>query len=141
MMRSNAFLVVALAAVAACGGGGDAGDVAGVFPETGFIGRSRELLARIRTLVNQANPPWRIDTVNDSLRWAMTAPVTEIPTANGNDPLALERYMQVRLSLVGTGARWGRSGHNNAYPVRCWRHRTNASGRSTGPGCSLPPQS
>jgi len=40
MMRSNAFLVVALAAVAACGGGGDAGDVAGVFPETGFIGRT-----------------------------------------------------------------------------------------------------
>jgi len=69
---------------------------------------SRELLARIRALVNQANPPWRIDTVNDSLRWAMTGPVTEIPTANGNDPFALERYMQVRLSLVGSGARWGR---------------------------------
>ncbi len=69
---------------------------------------SRELLARIRALVNQANPPGRIDTVNDSLRWAMTAPITEIPTANGNDPLALERYLQVRLSLVGSGARWGR---------------------------------
>jgi hypothetical protein len=69
---------------------------------------SRELLARIRALINQANPPWRIDTVNDSLRWANTAPVTEIPTANGNDPLALERYVQVRLSLVGSGARWGR---------------------------------
>ena len=69
---------------------------------------NRELLTRIRELVNQAHPPWRIDTVNDSIRWAAAAPVTEIPTANGNDPLALVRYMQVRLSLVGNGARWGR---------------------------------
>ena len=69
---------------------------------------SRELSAHVRSLVNQATPAWRIDTVNDSIRWAMSAPVTEIPTANGNDPFALVRYMQVRLSLVGSGARWGR---------------------------------
>ena len=39
MMRALASSVVALAGFAACGGG-DAGDVAGVFPEAGFIGRT-----------------------------------------------------------------------------------------------------
>jgi len=39
IMRALACSVVALASFAACGGG-DAGDVAGVFPESGFIGRT-----------------------------------------------------------------------------------------------------
>ena len=69
---------------------------------------SRELVARVRALVNEAVPPWRIDTVDDSLNWASGAALFEIPDANGNDPFALERYIQVRLSLVTNGARWGR---------------------------------
>jgi hypothetical protein len=69
---------------------------------------SRELLDRMRALTNQTVPPARLDTVDGSLDWASAAPLLEIPTANGNDPLALVRYMQVRLSLVKNGARWGR---------------------------------
>jgi hypothetical protein len=69
---------------------------------------SRELLERVRGLVNQNMPPWRIDTVKDSLQWASTQALIEVPTANGNDPFALERYIQVRLSFVANGAHWGR---------------------------------
>ncbi len=69
---------------------------------------SRELLARMRALTSQTVPPARIDTVNDSLNWSYAAPLIEIPTANGDDPFALVRYMQVRLSLAKNGARWGR---------------------------------
>jgi hypothetical protein len=73
-----------------------------------YFDGSRELLARVRGLVNQNMPPWRIDTIRDSLQWASTQALIEVPTANGNDPFALERYMQVRLSFVADGARWGR---------------------------------
>ncbi|HKW98883.1 MAG TPA: YfhO family protein [Bryobacteraceae bacterium] len=68
----------------------------------------REGIARVRRLVDQANPPWRIDTVDDLMTWSSAAMLFEIPDANGNDPFALERYMQVRLSFVANGARWGR---------------------------------
>ena len=57
--------------------------------------------------MRQARPAWRIDTVDDSMNWAMGASLTEIPTDNGNDPFALIRLMQVRLSL-SEGERWGR---------------------------------
>jgi hypothetical protein len=53
-------------------------------------------------------PPWRIDTVKDSLWWSSTPALIEVPTANGNDPFALERYIQVRISFVANGVRWGR---------------------------------
>jgi hypothetical protein len=69
---------------------------------------SRSVLDRLRALINQTIPAARVDTVDDSLDWASSAPLLEIPTANGNDSFALIRYMQVRLSLVDHGARWGR---------------------------------
>ena len=72
-----------------------------------FDGNS-EVLDRLRAMVDQPTPPWRIDTVDDSLNWASAAAMFEIPDANGNDPFALERYMQVRLSFVAGGTRWGR---------------------------------
>ncbi len=67
---------------------------------------NRDLLARVRGLVNQSVPPARIDTVADSMRWAQTAHLTHVPTANGNDPQALARFIQVRLAFC-EGERWG----------------------------------
>ena len=67
---------------------------------------NRELLARVRGLVNQTVPPARIDTVADSMLWAQTAHLTRVPTANGNDPQALARLIQVRLAFC-EGERWG----------------------------------
>jgi hypothetical protein len=66
-----------------------------------------EVPQRLRQLVNQSVPPWRIDTINASIDWTHGAPLFEIPTANGDDPFALLRYMQFRTSFTG-GERWGR---------------------------------
>ncbi len=74
--------------------------------DTSFDGNA-DILPRLRALVRQTRPPARIDTIDDSMDWAMSASITRIPTANGNDPFALIRLMQVRLSFTG-GERWGR---------------------------------
>jgi hypothetical protein len=66
-----------------------------------------EVPRRLRQLVYQSVPPWRIDTIDASINWAHGAPLFEIPTANGDDPFALFRYMQFRISFTG-GERWGR---------------------------------
>ncbi|PYT25124.1 MAG: hypothetical protein DMG57_26160 [Acidobacteria bacterium] len=93
---------------------------------------SRELLERLRAMVNQTTPPARIDTIDDSLEWPSTAALTGIPTASGNDPFALIRYMQVRLALAKHATRWGRF-YQVAHPespvldllnVRCLLTRT-----------------
>jgi hypothetical protein len=73
---------------------------------TTFAG-SKELLDRMREFVNKSSPPARLDTYNDAGGWVTTAAMTELPTANGNDPFALYRLMQVRL-LFTKGERWGR---------------------------------
>ncbi len=78
----------------------------GVEPEQ-FDG-SRELMTRMRELVEGPMPPWRIDTAGDSLSWAMAAPITKVPTANGNDPFAPARVIEARLAFVENGQRWGR---------------------------------
>lgn len=67
----------------------------------------REIPETMRKLVNQTSPPARIDTLNGSINWSGDAALLQVPTANGNDPLALERLMQVRLSFC-QGERWGR---------------------------------
>lgn len=72
---------------------------------THFEGQAATL-ERARWLSHSAFPPWRIDTVGNTLPWAMSAPTTQVPTANGNDPLALARLIQVRLAFV-KGERWG----------------------------------
>jgi hypothetical protein len=61
---------------------------------------------RLRMLVARSFPPARIDTIDSSQDWAMAAPLIEIPSANGNDPLALARAIQVRLAFCH-GERWG----------------------------------
>ncbi len=73
---------------------------------TQFEGRPGALFA-MRRLAYQTFPPSRIDTIADSMSWAMAAPITQVPSANGNDPLALSRLAQVRLAFV-KGERWGR---------------------------------
>jgi len=73
---------------------------------TTFAG-SKELLDRMREFVNKSSPPARFDTYNDAGGWVTTAAMTELPTANGNDPFASYRLMQVRL-LFTEGERWGR---------------------------------
>ena len=71
------------------------------------FGGSRELLQKARMLTSLNVPPGRIDTVKGVMNWAMGAPLTRVPSANGNDPLALERIIQVRLAFCH-GERWGR---------------------------------
>jgi NADH:ubiquinone oxidoreductase subunit 6 (subunit J) len=64
---------------------------------------SRETIVRTRALVGTE---WRIDTTGNTQSWAALAPVTKIASANGYDPMALKRTMQVRLGFT-TGERWG----------------------------------
>jgi hypothetical protein len=71
------------------------------------FGGSRELMDWIRQRLNQSSPPARFDLYNDFTGWVTTTPITQLPSANGNDPFALYRLMQVRL-LFCKGERWGR---------------------------------
>ena len=74
---------------------------------TQFAG-SNDLVNWIRPQrLNQSSPPARFDLYNDFTGWVTTATITELPTANGNDPFALYRLMQVRL-LFCKGYCWGR---------------------------------
>ena len=66
----------------------------------------QEIPGAVRALVNQTFPPARIDTMNGNLNWTLGA-LFEVPTAGGNDPLAVERLIQARL-LFCRGERWGR---------------------------------
>jgi hypothetical protein len=59
-------------------------------------------MAPIRTLAGGG----RLDTVNDAVYLATAAPLLRLRNANGYDPLALERLIQVRLAMV-QGQRWG----------------------------------
>ena len=68
---------------------------------------STELLRAMRDLTGQWTPPSRFDLYDDWTGWATTASLTALPTANGDDPFALYRFMQVRL-LFTRGERWGR---------------------------------
>ena len=72
---------------------------------TQFEGQTATL-ERVRNLTRQSFPPSRIDTINNTMQWAMAAPIMQIPSANGNDPLALSRSIQVRLAFTER-ERWG----------------------------------
>ena len=64
-------------------------------------------LDRMRELVYQTRPPARVDVYQDSKNWAMQGPVTEVPTANGDEPLALERLLRLRRNFT-KGVAWQR---------------------------------
>ncbi|MBK9169648.1 MAG: YfhO family protein [Bryobacterales bacterium] len=65
------------------------------YPE--LITGVRELAAGTRTDVLPGAP----------LYWSGAAPLFRIPSANGDDPFALSRFIAVRLAFTG-GERWGR---------------------------------
>jgi hypothetical protein len=67
---------------------------------------SRDLVTRLRSLTGVVTPPYRFDTADASYSWSSSAALLELPTANGCDPLAPERVIQVRLSFA-PGSRWG----------------------------------
>ena len=64
------------------------------------------ILGKVQELSHQDFPPSRLDTINDSLLWSQSAPITGVPSANGYDPMALSRLIQVRLGFAH-GERWG----------------------------------
>jgi len=70
------------------------------------IDGSPQLAARLRALTTTAQPPYRFDMADAPYEWSYTAPVLELPTANGCDPMAPERIIQLRLAFA-PGARWG----------------------------------
>ena len=66
-----------------------------------------QIPAEIRRLVNQSTPPWRVDSMQGYMDLVTHGPLFEYPSANGNDPFAPVRLMQVRL-LFSKGVLWGR---------------------------------
>jgi hypothetical protein len=70
------------------------------------FGGNRELLEAVRRLTLAESPPARIDTTDASIEWSANGPITEIPTANGLSPLALENVIQLRL-FFHAGEPWG----------------------------------
>ena len=68
---------------------------------------SRELAGKLRALATAAVPPFRYDARPDvPFTWSSSAPILGIPTANGCDPLAPERTIEMRRAFA-PGPRWG----------------------------------
>jgi hypothetical protein len=68
---------------------------------------STALIQQLRNLAGATTPPARFDTAADvDYAWSNMGPLLQLPTANGCDPLALERVIQARLSFA-PGERWG----------------------------------
>ena len=65
-----------------------------------------DTLQRMLQLTGATSPPSRVDTVDASMWWSTTAPISRIYTANGADVMAVYRTMQARLAFA-TGQRWG----------------------------------
>ena len=70
------------------------------------IDGSSRLLQTLRSELSGQAPPYRFDTNSDTVALSMMGPLTGTPTANGYSPMALARYIQVRL-LFANGYRWG----------------------------------
>jgi hypothetical protein len=58
------------------------------------------LPSEIRTRLEAATPPYRLELRDASNTWLWGAPVLEIPFASGNDAFALRRYVAVRSLLA-----------------------------------------
>jgi hypothetical protein len=91
-------------------GSGRPFNTASVMEEAGIthdsVDGSAALAARLRALTGAAWPPYRFDMADAPSAWSSAGPILEIPTANGCDPMALERVIQLRLSFA-PGERWG----------------------------------
>ena len=107
-------LTVAAAVVIACDliwvGSGRPMNTVSRDKEPGFaaqsIDGSRALFDQLRMLT-EGNPPYRYDTGPDvSFLWSSSGPIIGIPTANGCDPMAPERTINLRR-MFSPGPRWG----------------------------------
>jgi hypothetical protein len=68
---------------------------------------SRELVDKLRALTAGAVPPYRYDArPGVPFTWSSSAPILGIPTANGCDPMAPERTIELRRAFA-PGPRWG----------------------------------
>jgi hypothetical protein len=106
-LRSTRLQVAAAAAIA-CDlilvGSGRPMNTASLQREPGF---TRSLVDQLRTLASTAVPPFRYDTRPDvPFTWSSSAPILGIPTANGCDPMAPERTIELRRAFA-PGPRWG----------------------------------
>jgi hypothetical protein len=68
---------------------------------------SRSTLERIRSMTSETLPPGRVDISDATHDWAGMAPLLGVPTANGDDPLAMLRMLSVRLCFA-SGNFWER---------------------------------
>jgi hypothetical protein len=71
-----------------------------------FTAASFDGSAQALTRIRDAAAGGRVDTVDYALHLMTGAPVMRLRVANGYDPLALERLIQVRLQMA-KGERWG----------------------------------
>jgi hypothetical protein len=67
---------------------------------------SPQLAARLQALASTPDPPYRVDMADMPYAWSSVWPILAVPTANGCDPMAPERTIQLRLSFA-PGERWG----------------------------------
>ena len=66
-----------------------------------------EPAAALRDFVRRSNPPARIDNFGGSPTWTGCSPAFDVPSSNGDDPLALTRIVEVRR-IFGKCAPWER---------------------------------
>jgi hypothetical protein len=67
---------------------------------------SPQLAQRLRALGTTPDPPYRVDMADVTYAWSTVWPILAVPTADGCDPMAPERVVQLRLSF-SPGQRWG----------------------------------
>lgn len=67
---------------------------------------SPQLAQRLRELARAPQPPYRVDMADAPYAWSSVWPILAVPSADGCDPLAPERIIQLRLSFA-PGERWG----------------------------------
>jgi hypothetical protein len=70
-----------------------------------------------RRVVSGSTPPGRFETFRGSMRWMSHAPALGLATPNGNDPLALERVLEVRR-LYAPMEDWIRTSEARGVPSR-----------------------
>jgi hypothetical protein len=66
---------------------------------------AKETIPEVRKLVDQTVPPSRIEAVEDSGNWLTIGLVAQIPTAHGDEALALSRVLAVRR-IFCEGPEW-----------------------------------
>jgi hypothetical protein len=70
-----------------------------------------------RRILAASMPPARLEIFRDSLHWMSHAPVLGIATPNGNDPLAMERLLEVRR-IYAPMPEWVRTSDASQIPSR-----------------------